>query len=121
MSFSKLNLLFVDDDADLLALLKESIQPHFHNVYTANSVDEALTILNENEIDLVVSDFKMPQKDGLVLRKIMSEEHPDVKFLMFTGFTGEKRLVEALSTDSFPLIEKPSDPLMLLEAIKNIL
>jgi len=70
----ELNVLFVEDDAlirDAFSLLVENI---FKNFYIANDANEALEIYKNNNIDLVITDIKMPKISGLELASILKKE-----------------------------------------------
>ncbi|MGE4133528.1 MAG: response regulator [Bdellovibrionales bacterium] len=115
-------ILLVDDEAELLDVTKEAIEPYFDQVLTANGVPQALQILRERsgEIDIVVSDFKMPRQDGLVLRNVILGEYPQIQFVMLTAYGEDARIRDAQSIGNFPVIDKPSRPDVLVDRLQQV-
>ncbi|MDY6779189.1 MAG: response regulator, partial [Halobacteria archaeon] len=122
MTNEKIELLHVDDSqqlvdaaAELLELEDESIE-----VVTATSADEGLEVLSENEsrrggggttgsgtdIDCVVSDYQMPDSDGLEFLEDVREEYPDLPFILFTGKGSEEIASEAISAGVTDYLQK---------------
>ena len=81
----KISVLYVDDEPALLNLGKVFLERSgFFSVTTAESVPQALSVLHANTIDAIVSDYQMPDTDGIAfLRKI--RESSDIPFILFTG------------------------------------
>ncbi len=116
-------VLLVDDEADLGEVLKEILSYHFTEIITAESAAEALRILKEEKIDLVLSDIKMPVMDGFDFLKAIRKEPSvaDVKFLFLTGgiemTPAELKIVK---TDSDGVFYKPVKIPDLLEKITSL-
>ncbi|HCO82725.1 MAG TPA: sigma-54-dependent Fis family transcriptional regulator, partial [Arenibacter sp.] len=73
MALHKENILLVDDDIDILELLQRHLQSMDYHTYKAVSVKEALNILKDTYIDLLITDIQMPEVDGLQLVKFVDE------------------------------------------------
>jgi len=86
MGFNKENVLIVDDDVNILELIHRHLQSFNYHTYKAVSVKEALAILKDSKIDLVITDLKMPDVDGLQLVKYVSEHYPKLPKLVVTGY-----------------------------------
>ena len=118
--------LIVDDEETLLeqaeVFLKERDEQI--QVQTVSSAEKALKILEEEEFDVIVSDYQMPDTDGLeLLKEIKSEKDFDIPFIMFTGKGREDVAVKALNLGADRYVQKGGDPEIqydiLMEAIKQ--
>lgn len=101
-------ILHVDDDTQITELTKtylERIDDEF-TVTTAASAVEALTRLNENEFDCIISDYDMPNTDGIELLEIVREQHPDLPFILFTGKGSEEIASEAITAGVTEYLQK---------------
>ena len=81
----KRRILYVDDEEINLELFKLSFRNHF-DIVTAKSAREGLQILREQQIPLVVTDYKMPEMDGIKFIEEIKKEDPDIVCLIVTGF-----------------------------------
>jgi DNA-binding response OmpR family regulator len=84
----KMDILVVDDNADYLNMLKGALYAQGYDVHTAADGTTACEVLKESEFDLIISDVKMPDGDGLKLHAFAreSELHKRTKFIFVTGF-----------------------------------
>jgi CheY-like chemotaxis protein len=102
------HVLVVEDNSELLMLMKRLLQPHYH-VLTANNGREALQIIQNNRIDLVVSDVMMPEMDGYELTDHI--KHNDIyshlPIILLTAKTTEDDQRKALLTGADAYITKP--------------
>ena len=73
MALQKENILIVDDDIDILELLQRHLKSMDYHTYKAVSVKEAIYILKDTYIDLLITDIQMPEVDGLQLVKFVNE------------------------------------------------
>ena len=79
-------LLVVDDEKNYLLVLKELLIDEGYEVLTAQSGSNALAILNETELDLVVTDMKMPGMSLLELLEKLKQKDPQLPVVMMTAF-----------------------------------
>lgn len=79
------NILVVEDDKNLRKLIKTYLQKSKYNTYEATNGEEALNVLDQNYIDLIVSDIMMPQMDGYELIKSLREAKYNVPILIITA------------------------------------
>lgn len=120
------NILLVDDEPDFVNGLARLIEAEYDNlsISKAGSSDEALAILGSRPFNLVISDLRMPGKDGLSLTRSIVEKYPSIKVIILTGFGTIEKAVEAVKLGSFDFLTKPlsSDQLYstLNKAIKYI-
>jgi len=82
-------VLLVDDEAMVRDVLKTVIEREGYNVLEAVSGNNALSVLNENHVHLILSDLKMPSMSGDELLKIVKASHPEIPFYLISGFMGE--------------------------------
>lgn len=86
MQLRKENILIVDDDVAILELLQRHLQSWNYHTFKAVSVKEAVVILRDTKIDLLITDLKMPEIDGAELIKFVSEHYPKLPKLVVTGY-----------------------------------
>ncbi|MFA6237784.1 MAG: response regulator [Bacteriovorax sp.] len=80
------SVLIVDDDADIIDLLKESLEDLSFNVFTATNGLEALQFMNCNKVDCIVTDVSMPQMNGVEFIKKLQERQDFTPFFFITGY-----------------------------------
>jgi signal transduction histidine kinase len=104
-------VLIVDDDPMLLQALPEMVRTRMTGVIveTAGSARKALARIERNDYDVIVSDIKMPDIDGLVLLKRIRELLPDTPTLLITGHGEHDLAVLALRGGAFDFLQKPID------------
>lgn len=76
MNFERNSVLFVDDEMNILSAIRRAVVDEPFQAFFANSGKEALKIMEEREIAVLVTDMRMPEMDGLQLLKIVKEEYP---------------------------------------------
>jgi len=103
----KYNILVVDDEIDNLQLFMRTFRKKYE-VFVANSGYEALEILKNNQIDLVISDHKMPEMDGVELLRRVLEVNPDTVRILLTAYTDAESLISAINTAKiYRYVRKP--------------
>ena len=81
--FGKPAILHVDDDPDYQELFSLNFSRHF-NIHCAGSGDEALCLLENGDFDLLVTDYEMPEMNGIELLKAVQEKHPHIPVIFHT-------------------------------------
>lgn len=107
MAFNNENILIVDDDIHILELLQRHLQTLNYHTYKAVSVKEAIAILQDESIDLLITDLQMPGVDGLQLIKYASEHFPDVPRLVVTGYPSVDGALEVMKSGAIDYLTKP--------------
>ncbi|TYA56308.1 sigma-54-dependent transcriptional regulator [Formosa maritima] len=107
MGLNKENILLVDDDIHILELIQRHLQSLNYHTYKAVSVIEAIEILKDKSIDLLITDLKMPGVDGLELVKYVSEHYPDIPKLVVTGYPSIDGALEAMKSGVMDYLTKP--------------
>lgn len=114
-------LLLVDDEKEILELLGSRFESQGFKVFTAVRGTQALQILQNEKIDLVVSDFQMPKMSGLeLLKEIRLQNQKAPLFILVSGFT-QVTLEEAFQQGIQALFSKPFDFKQLLNCIRSLL
>ncbi|HDZ04217.1 hypothetical protein LCGC14_0068430 [marine sediment metagenome] len=121
MDLRKENILIVDDDIDILELLQRHLQSMDYHTYKAVSVKEALFILKDTFIDLLITDIQMPEIDGLQLLKFASEHYPEIPKLVVTGYPSVEGTLEVIKSGATDYLTKPFTKSELNEAIDKAL
>ena len=114
-------ILVIDDQRSIRNTLKDILELEGYEVELAENGKDGIEIFLESKYDLVLSDIKMPEMDGLeVLSKIM-EVHSDVPVVMISGHGNIDTAVESIKKGAYDFIEKPLDLNRLLITVKNAL
>lgn len=86
------SILFVDDEPEITDFLKEYFDDYDYKIFTANDAEKALAIYQESKPDIVVTDIKMPGRDGIWLIKEIRSENKDTNIIVMTGQDTEDTL-----------------------------
>lgn len=113
--------MLVDDDIDILELLQRHLKSMDYHTYKAVSVKEALYILKDTEIDLLVTDINMPEIDGLELVKYVAEHYPNMPKLVVTGFPSVEDASSVIKHGATDYLTKPFTKMELDGAVKKAL
>ena len=115
------NLLVVDDDADMLRLLTMRLTAAGYRVTAVTSAEAALTQLQLERPQLVLSDVRLPGKDGLALFDDIRAQHPSLPVILLTAHGTIPDAVEATERGVFTYLTKPFDGKALLNKIAEAL
>lgn len=106
----KAPILLVDDEPEMLFSLKALLRREFE-LYTAESGAEAMEILRQHEVHVVMTDQRMPEMTGVQLVRRVKNEYPEAIRIVFTGYADIKSVVEAINKGGlYRYITKPWDP-----------
>ncbi|WP_411545913.1 two-component system response regulator GlrR [Klebsiella pneumoniae] len=114
-------LLLVDDDPGLLKLLGMRLVSEGYSVVTAESGPEALRVLGREKVDLVISDLRMDEMDGLQLFSEIQKGHPGMPVIILTAHGSIPDAVAATQQVVFSFLTKPVDKDALYKAIDEAL
>ncbi len=119
---ARLTVLVVEDNDDMRAFIRTILSPRF-SVAEARNGEEALKVLSNREIGLIISDLMMPVMDGLELSRKVKENFnfSHIPFLMLTAKEGREPRLESYRMGVDEYILKPFDEELLLARIENIL
>ncbi|KGA59987.1 AAA domain family protein [Proteus vulgaris] len=115
------NLLLVDDDPGLLKLLGMRLTSEGFHIFTAESGQEALKLLLKEKIDLVISDLRMDEMDGMALFAEIQRQQPGMPVIILTAHGSIPDAVAATQQGVFSFLTKPVDRDALYKAIDEAL
>ena len=115
------SVLVVDDDHNVLEVLDARLSSSGLTVYKANGGRKALQILKTRRIDLVVSDVKMPEMDGMELLSEIIRTQPGLPVIFLTAYANVPDAVKAVKSGAVDYVEKPFDGKDLTEKIQKML
>jgi len=114
-------VLLVDDEESLRHALSKTLQRKGYEVLEASNGACALEVLRARDVDVVVSDIRMPDMDGIALLQVVRERTPDVPFLLLTGTPDVATAVKAVGYGAFEYLTKPGDLPRLGESVGKAL
>ena len=103
----KTKILIVDDELDVLDLMKELFENRGYQPLTATNGVEALKVVREEEPDMVISDIRMPDMDGMQLLEILSNSYSNIPVIMVTAHGTIETAVEAIKMGAKDYVLKP--------------
>jgi DNA-binding NtrC family response regulator len=103
------NVLIIDDEKSLLDLLSVVFKKEGYGVRTALAAAKAFEIIDKEDIDLVVTDIKMPETDGMEVLRQVKARNPDVPVVMVTAYGSITQAVETLKAGALDYVVKPFD------------
>jgi len=117
------SILLVEDDAGVRALAEEVLAESGYRVLSAASGSEAVEVVREyrGEIDLLLTDVVLPGLSGPEVAERLCADHPDLRVVFMSGYTGEAIRDRLSRSREAPLLEKPFTPTALESMIRNAL
>ncbi len=115
------NILLVDDDRNHSTVLKGLLQREGHDILTASNVDSALRTIEQHDFDLVITDLKMPVKNGMDLLVLSRKRKPALPVIMITAHGDIETAVAAMKLGAYDFITKPLDEHELFNAVHKAL
>ncbi|MEM6644300.1 MAG: sigma-54 dependent transcriptional regulator [Bacteroidota bacterium] len=112
-------ILIVDDEKSIREALSDILKEENYEVLTAEDGEDAWDKLNDQKIDLVLCDIKMPKMDGMELLTKVSEEGLDIPFVMISAHGSIDTAVEATKKGAYDFIQKPPDLNRILLTVRN--
>jgi CheY-like chemotaxis protein len=114
-------ILVVDDEPALVALTAEILLMQGYQVFIANSGKEALLILENERVDVLVSDVIMPEMNGYELAAIVQDKYPHIKIQLASGFNDVSYADTVSSSLQEKLLHKPYHSEKLLLRIRELI
>ena len=109
MGTSGPSILVVDDEANLRKVLSAALRKEGYDVLTAREGEEALGLLNQAPVDVVLTDLKMPGMDGMELLERVLKDYPGLPVVMLTAHGTVDTAVTAMKLGAFDFLTKPFD------------
>lgn len=115
----KYNILYVDDEVSNLNIFKNTFRRNY-NIYTAQSAMDGLKVLENEDIDLVLTDQRMPEMSGVEFLKSVMEKFPNPCRILITAYTDFDAIKDAINEARiFQYIQKPWDEVKTQAIIDN--
>jgi DNA-binding NtrC family response regulator len=118
---SEKRILVVDDERNMLETVQSILNEEGYRTLTASSGDEALRLLSQNDVNLLLIDARMPGIDGFELLERARKNYPDIPVVMITAYATPKLAVRAIKGGAHDYIAKPFEPEELLSTIEHAL
>ncbi len=115
------NILIVDDEQSYRQLLSLVFEGDGHTIRTASNGREALAVLQRDTVDVVISDVRMPDMDGIEMLRAVRETQPDLGVVLMTAFASVETAREAFKLGADDFIQKPFDVEELKLIVKKTL
>jgi two-component system response regulator HydG len=118
---SRGDILVVDDEPNAIKVLSAILSEEGYAVQESDSVDRAIEIVSRSRVDAVITDMKMPGKDGMYFFEHMSRSHPGIPVIFLTAYGTIESAVSAMMSGAFFYCMKPPDyPTLLAILAKAI-
>lgn len=114
-------VLLVDDDGNLTSTLELGLAQRGYQVVTAARAEEALTQLDAEELDVVLTDLNMPGLGGLEFAERVAASHPDTPLIVLTGFGSYESAVAAIRAGAYDFLSKPAKLETIVIALERAL
>ncbi len=100
-------ILIVDDEKNYLVILEALLAPEGYEIITEDNASNALRLLRETDLDLVITDMKMPGRNGMELLEEAKEKDPELPVIIMTAYGTIEMAVEAMKKRAYDYITKP--------------
>ena len=114
-------ILFVDDEPSVDMIIEDTLQRAGHQTVGCRNVGEALQVLARGDIDLIISDYRMPGISGIEFLGILARDGIDVPLIMLTGYASIEHAVSSIKAGAVDYITKPVRPQQLQFAVDQAL
>ena len=105
-----ISVLYIDDETFFLDTCKVYLERHGIAVTTAISVREALPLLESGMFDVILSDYQIPEINGIEFLRILQKKKNTIPVIIFSGNGSEELLMEAISNGATDYLQKGGDP-----------
>jgi len=119
-TYKRLKICVVDDEEIIRITLSDELKDSGHEVFDFDNPIEALDFIKHNEIQVLLTDIKMPQMDGITLLKKVLSIKPNVYVITITAYGSLKTAIEAIKLGAFDYLTKPYDQTELENILDNI-
>ena len=114
-------ILIIDDDVDICTLLKRYLERQDYKVITAFKGVDGIKLALEEDIDIVLTDFRLPDKDGFEILKEIKYKKRDLPIIVITGYSDVSQAVQSIRLGAFEYVTKPIYPEEILGKIEEAL
>lgn len=118
---SKGKILVIDDEDIVRTSCSRTLSPEGYEVSLAKNGFEGLRMASEDTFDVVLTDLKMPDMDGIEVLRNIKEKWPKTEVIIVTGYQTVDTAVKAIKLGAYDYIEKPFTPDVLIAAVTSAL
>lgn len=115
-----LSILIIDDEEAQVESLKRFLGKRGHTIYPATKGKQGIEIIKHNQIDLVISDYRMPEMNGLEVLQATKNLNPQIDVVIVTAYGNIEEAVEIMKSGAYDYLSKPIDLDELENMIKRI-
>jgi len=115
------NVLYLEDDKDLLKHTSDVLEDFVQNIYAVRTSDEAIKILLEKKIDVIVSDILLENENGIDFLKYIKDKNIQIPAILTTAYTDTNYLLEAIKLKVENYIVKPINIKEFLDCLHDVL
>ena len=115
----KTKILVIDDDQAHREGMVLLLEDEGYQVDEADGAEPATTLINQNQYNLIITDYKMQNIDGMELLKMINDFDPLLKVIMVTGYSSIEHAVQAIHLGALDYIPKPVDPAKLKKVVSR--
>jgi DNA-binding NtrC family response regulator len=115
------NVLVVDDEKTVCNSCRKILTQEGYKVDTALSGEEALTKVKGSGFDVLITDWKMPELDGIEMARRIKKENPNIEVIMITGYPSVESSIKAMRSGVSDYVPKPFTPEELSDAVMRAL
>jgi DNA-binding NtrC family response regulator len=112
-------ILLVDDEPNMRRILASNLRQDEHQILEAGGVEEAQRMLAANDFDVVITDQKMPDGDGLAVLSLVHEIDPTVPVILLTAVASIELAVKSMRKGAFDFLAKPSQPEVVRATVRR--
>ncbi len=113
-------ILVIDDEAIVRTSCERTLDPEGFDTKVSAGGREGIELLEKESFDLVLLDLKMPDMDGIEVLGKIKAAWPETKVVIITGYSTVETAVKTLKLEAHNYIEKPSTPVTLVNAVKEV-
>jgi two-component system response regulator PilR (NtrC family) len=113
------SILIVDDEESIRESLEKVLSKAGYVTANARSGNEALSYISSQAVDIVLTDLKMPDGDGLTLLKHLKKKFVDIEVILLTGYGTIETAVEAIKEGAYDFITKPPKKAVILSTVER--
>jgi len=114
-------ILIIEDDVSFCLMMKTFLTKKGFEVFNAFSFKEATVVLKDQQLDLVLTDVRLPDSDGIEILKYIKEVNPAIQVILMTGYTDIKTAVNVMKIGAFDYVSKPINSDEILHTIHKAL
>ncbi len=115
------NVLVIDDEPKMCKILRFALEPEGYSIVTAENAETGLKKFKESQFDLVVTDLKMPGKDGLFVLNQVKKQRPQTEVILMTAYASTQNAVEAMKNGAYDYVIKPFELDELKVKVRHIM